>query len=121
MVIVKDREIIFESKAKGIKDLVLAIEKLGNKLENSSLADVIVGKAVAALCIYAKIKAVFGETISKPAIKTLKEKGIHVEYENKVEKILNREKRDICPFEKIALKTKSPKETYQKIKKILTN
>jgi len=119
LVFVKDGKIIFEGKSEGMRDLVLVVDKFRDKLKNSSVADSVVGKAAACLFIFSKVNSVFAGKISEAAVAELKEKNIYFEYDEVVEKILNKNGTDICPFEKISLSSKSPEETYKKIKSFL--
>lgn len=114
--IVKNEEIIFESKTHGISSFLEAIEKLKDKLEGSSVADTVAGKAVAFLCVYANIQAFFAETLSRKAKALLEEHNIHHEWKNLVEKILNFNKTEACPFEKLTAEISDPKEAYQRLK-----
>ncbi|MEM5869943.1 MAG: DUF1893 domain-containing protein [Candidatus Aenigmatarchaeota archaeon] len=116
LVIAKNGKTIFESNSNGIKDLVLAIDLLKEKMKKSSVADSKVGKAAALLFIYSGINSIFAQTISKPAISILKNFKIPFEYENVVENILNKEKNDLCPFERLVLNCDLPGEAYKKIK-----
>ncbi|MEM5772795.1 MAG: DUF1893 domain-containing protein [Candidatus Aenigmatarchaeota archaeon] len=120
LAIAKNGEIIFESNSEGIKDLIKAIDLFKKELNGAALADKIVGKAVALLCLYSKISSVFAETISMLALQTLEDSKIFVEYEKIVPKILNKRKDDICPFEKISLSLNSPSKAYEKFKSILS-
>jgi len=119
LVFVKDGKIIFKGKSGGMRELVLAVDKFGNRLENSSVADSVVGKAAASFFIFSKVNSVFAGKISKAAVNVLEDKNIPFEYDELVEKILNKDESDMCPFEKIALSSKSPEETYRKIKSFL--
>ena len=119
LVFVKDGKIIFEGKFKGMRELILAVDKFESQLKNSSVADSVVGKAAASLFILSKVNSVFAGKISEAAIDFLKEKNIPFEYDEMVEKILNKDGTDTCPFEKIVLSSKSPEETYRKIKSFL--
>ena len=47
----------------------------------------------------------------------LERNGIRYEYEALVPRILNRNRRNICPFEKFSLSIENPKEAYFKLKK----
>jgi hypothetical protein len=76
--------------------------------------------AAAILCAYSEITSVFALTMSKEAIDLLKKNNLFYLYKNKVEHILNRNKTDICPFEKIVIESETAKETYLKIK-LLSN
>ena len=119
LVFVKDGKVIFKGKSEGMRDLVLVVDKFRDKLKNSSVADSIVGKAAASLFIFSGVDSVFAGKISETAADTLKEQNIYFEYDEIVEKILNKEGTDICPFDKIALPIKSPEEVYRKIKLFL--
>ncbi|MBS7615681.1 DUF1893 domain-containing protein [Candidatus Bathyarchaeota archaeon] len=114
--IVKKSEIIFESRTHGIFGFLEAIEKLGDKLRDASVADKIVGKAIALLCIYAKVKAVYALTMSKEAEHALKECGVYFERDKLVNEILDASGKEMCPFEKIALTIVDPNEAYRKFK-----
>jgi hypothetical protein len=116
LVIVKNGKIIFKTKKPGVTGFLYAIEKFPQQLNGASLADKIVGVAAAILCVYSEITSVFALTMSKEAIDLLKKNNLFYFYKNKVEHILNRNKTDICPFEKIAIESETTKEAYLKIK-----
>ena len=117
--IVKNEKIIFESKTHGISDFLEAVERLKSKLEGSSIADRVVGKAVAFLCAYANVQAVFAETLSRSAKALLEKYGIYHEWDNLVERILDAGKTETCPFEKLAENFSDPEEAYKKLKEKL--
>lgn len=71
----------------------------GNDLSGFSVADLVVGKAVATLFVYAKIKCVYSKVMSKPALEYLQSHGIDVQYDSLVENIMNRAGDGICPME----------------------
>jgi len=116
LLIVKDGKIIFATKSQGIRGLLQAIEKLGKQLIGSSVADNIVGRAAAMLCTYFKSSSVFAVTISEEGEKMLKENEIPYQFENRVPNILNYERTDICPFEKLVMGLTKPEEAYEKLK-----
>ena len=91
LVVVKDENVIFESKLHGVSSFLEAIERLDDQLENSSVADRVVGMSVALLCVYSHIKAVYGETLSRRAKTFLEENGVCSDSTALVEKILNAE------------------------------
>jgi hypothetical protein len=116
LVFIKNGKIIFESRSKGIIDLVRAVELFKKNLRGASVADTLVGKAAALLFVYSKIHSVFAQTVSASGKNVLKKSNIFLEYERFVPKILNREKADICPFEKLTSNINSPEEAFKTIK-----
>jgi hypothetical protein len=114
--IVKDGGVIFETRSHGISGFLEAIEKMGNKLERASVADRTAGKAIALLCVYAKIKAVYAITLSRKGKEMLEENSIYHEWSSLVENILDVNKKGICPFEKLATEISDPHEAYEKLK-----
>ncbi len=116
LVIVKNGEILFETQFHRISGFLTAIEQLGKNLENASIADKVVGKAVALLCVYARVKAVYAETLSSEAKSLFEENGVPYEWKEMVETILDDKKQDMCPFEKEATNITDPKEAYIRFK-----
>jgi|YelNatPaOPRAMG01_1025707.scaffolds.fasta_scaffold36981_5 hypothetical protein len=114
--IVKNGKVLFETATHGISGFLEAIEKCGSNLEKASAADRIVGKAIALLCIYARVRAVYAITLSKKAKTVLEENSVHHEWENLVENILGANKEGACPFEKLADEISNPKTAYQKLR-----
>jgi len=118
LVIAKKDEVIFETSSHGIGGLLKAIEELGKEMKGSSVADKIVGKAAALLCIYTGVIAVFAVTASENGIQTLKDGNISCQFENRVPHILNLKRSDICPFEKLVSDISNPKEAYGKLRSL---
>jgi hypothetical protein len=116
LVIVKNGETIFETGGHRISGFLNAIEQLGEKLEDAAVADRVAGKAVALLCVYAGIRAVYAEVLSKKAKDVFSQNGVAHEWEQLVDNILNDKKQDVCPFEKEAANISDPKDAYVKFK-----
>jgi len=114
--IVKNGETIFETASHGISGFLTAMEKFGDKLEGASVADRVAGKAIALLCVYSKVKAVYAATLSKKAKAVLEENAIYHEWNELVENILNTDSTGVCPFEKLATEISNPNEAYAKLK-----
>jgi len=119
LVIVKSKKIILATKEYGITGLIKAVDRYGEELHGSSIADMVVGKAAAMLCRYARIVAVYAGVMSKTAVDVLIETGIKFEYDKLVANILNRSKTDVCPFEKLTADCTDEKECYERIKNFL--
>jgi len=118
LVIVKRGKVIFETKKPGISGFLQAIEKLDKNLVAASAADKIVGVAAAMLCVYAGVASVFALTISEEGIRVLEDNNIACLFEKKVWNILNRNKTDVCPFEKLAMDSGNSQEAYVKLKSL---
>ena len=116
LVFVKDSKVIFESNNEGLKGFIDAIEIHGRSLSEASVADRVLGKAAALLCLYLKIKAVFAVIASQSGLEVLKKFDIKYEYENLVSAILDLRKIYQCPFEKLVENVSDPKEAFWKIK-----
>ena len=115
LVVVKDENVIFESKLHGVSSFLEAIERLDDQLENSYVADRVVGMSVALLCVYSHIKAVYGETLSRRAKTFLEENDVYSESTALVERILNTEKTGTCPFEQLVKRIRNPAVAYRKL------
>jgi hypothetical protein len=112
----KNGEIIFETYSHGISGFLEAVEKLGDMLNGASVADKVVGKAIALLCVYAKVKVVYAATLSKGAKAFFEKHGVYHEWDELVENILDYKKAGICPFEKLATEISNPNEAYKRLK-----
>jgi len=119
LVIVKRGKIIFETRTPSITGFLQAIKELNKELIESSVADKIVGRAAAMLCVYSKVASVFAVTISEEGIRVLEDNHVFYRFENRVPNILNENKTDICPFEKLTAGFVDPKEAYEKIKSFM--
>jgi len=116
LVIVKKYKVLFKSRSSGISGLLQAIENLNDGLHKSSVADRVIGRAAALLLVYFHAKEAYCATVSSEGLRVLKESNIPLEHENIVSRILDKEGKDICPFERFSLAISSPEEAYEKLK-----
>ncbi|MDH7477848.1 MAG: DUF1893 domain-containing protein [Candidatus Bathyarchaeota archaeon] len=116
LAIAKNGEIIFGTASRGISGFLEAVEKLGDKLNGASVADKVVGKAIALLCVYKSVKMVYAATLSKEAKAFFEKHKIYHEWDELAENILDFKKAGICPFEKLAAKISNPNEAYKRLK-----
>lgn len=114
--IVKDTNVVLKSGSRGISAFLGAIEELGEDLEGASVADRVVGRAIALLCVHAKVKAVYAVRLSKKGKAVFQEYMVHHEWSSLVESILDIDKEEICPFEKLATEISDPAKAYRKLK-----
>lgn len=110
----KDGNCVFSDK-RGISPMMGFI-KDGINLSDYSVADVVVGKAVAMLFVKSGIKSVYAKTLSLSGKKVLELYNITYEYETLAEKIINRQGDDICPMEKAVANTDDIEEAYTILK-----
>jgi hypothetical protein len=110
-VIVKNQEIIGESSQQGVAPFFHIVAN-HDGLQGSSLADKIVGKAVALLSLFAGICSIYTPLISDPALNILSSHDVYVEALQRVPMILNRTQTDRCPIETIVLHCDSPDEAF---------
>jgi hypothetical protein len=114
LIFIKNNNILFKTRSHRISGFLTAIKELDRKLEDASVADKVVGRAVALLCGYARIKAIYAETLSMKAVDVLEKAGIACEWNGLVDTILDTNKDDVCPFEKAAAQISNPKDAYEK-------
>jgi hypothetical protein len=114
--IVKDGRIVYESGSHGVSGFLDAIDREGTVLDGASVADRVVGKVIALLCVYAKVKAVYAVTLSKGAEVVLEQHLIHHEWGEIVDSILDIDRASVCPFEKLVSGVSSPRAAYERLK-----
>ncbi|MCT4618422.1 MAG: DUF1893 domain-containing protein [Marinisporobacter sp.] len=121
LVIVKEGKVVFSSKDKGIKPIYTAIDTIKQKLNGASVADRVIGRAAAMLCIYANIKELHTKIISEGAVSVLEKSQVSFEYEEKSLYIKNRDKTGMCPVENLSKDVDDPVFLLEKIKRFLQN
>ncbi len=116
LVVVKDNNVLFETNSHKISGFLAAIDELDTDLENASVADRVVGRAVALLFVYSKISNAYAEFLSQEAKMLLKRNGIFCEWRTIINSVLDSSKKDICLFEKAALGIMQPEKAYKTFK-----
>jgi hypothetical protein len=111
-VVVKRGDVLFETDSHRISGFLGAIEQLGAKLDGASVADRVAGNAVALLCVYARIREVYAEVLSRKAKEVFEENGIPCKWKKLVDNILNLNRSGVCPFEKTAADISDPEKAY---------
>ncbi len=114
IVLIDEKEIIV-SDQKGIIPLLELINS-NKELSNFSIADKVVGKAVAILILKANIKNVYAKTLSVSAKNLLEKRHINVKYSFLVDVIKNKDNTDICPMEKAIANIDDIEEGYRILK-----
>lgn len=116
LVVAKNGKVIFATDSHGIGGLLRAIQELENGMKGSSVADKILGKAAALLCVYAEVARVFAITASERGIQALEDNKVFYRFENTVPYILDSQRRSMCPFERLVIEISNPKEAYERLK-----
>jgi hypothetical protein len=114
--IVRNGKVVLEANSHGISSLLNAIEKHASILEGASLADSVAGRAVALLCIYAKVRAVYAALLSESAKSVFEQNGIHHRWGNLVQNILRPDNMSRCPYEKLVSGISDPEEAFRSLK-----
>jgi predicted RNA methylase len=119
LVIVKNGQVFFQTDSHRISGFIGAIEKFDTDLNGASVADRVAGKALALLCVYAGIREVYAEVLSRKAKAVFEENKLAFEWKQLVDNVLDLNKTDTCPFEKAAADISDPKDSYVAFKALL--
>lgn len=116
LVVVKNGEILYKSMDRGIKPMLSITKEMKEEVGGSSIADKVIGKGAALLCVNLNIKEVYGDLMSQAGIEMLEKNGIKYEFKESCEYIKNREGTDYCPIEKLSMDVEEPRELLAKLK-----
>lgn len=119
VVVAKDGKIIAEKTGFGVGPLFDAIAELGEAMDGASVADRVVGRAAAFLLIHSRVVAVYTPVIGEEAANILRNYGLFVEFAERVPRILNKDKTDFCPMEKLVAGLDSPESAIARITEFL--
>jgi hypothetical protein len=117
LVIAKAGRIVFATRQSGVSGFLRAIDKFSkDDLVGSSVADRVVGRAAAMLCLYCAVKAVYAVVLSEGGKELLEKNRVPFQFESLVPNILNRQKTGTCPFEQMVSAIPNAEEAYEKLK-----
>ena len=120
LVVVKDGNILTRKQKGGIRPLFDAVSELGDEMEGSCVADKVMGKAAAALCVWGGVKGVYAPVMSRAARGLLANSGIIHSTHLLVPWILNKNQSDLCPLEKLAAETDNWKDIVDIVEKFIS-
>ena len=119
LVVYKDGN-VQEFQQPGVEPILIYLED--KDFKGTQVFDRVVGRAAAFLYVYGNADYVYANTISKPAIEIFKKNNIKYEAKNIVDEIQNKDKTDLCPFEKLTKNVENPAQAYGLIyKKVHTD
>ena len=95
---------------RGVSDLYRLLATDPQMLDGAFVADKVVGKGAAALMVLGRIRELYADIISSPALLLLETYGIKVSYRLQVPNIMNRTNTGICPVETLCLDCRTPDE-----------
>lgn len=112
-VVVKDGNITMTSYDKGIKPIFSKLLEDNKFFEGTILADKVIGKAAALLCVFSGVKSVYAHVISDCAKNVLEKNGIEIEYNRIVPYIMNLDGTDKCLMEKLIDDIDNPADAFK--------
>lgn len=115
LVVVKNQEVIFKSREKGIKPMYILSQEMKDRAYGASIADKVIGRGAALLCNYLGIKEVHGNLISKGAIEVLEKGHISYTFNELCEYIKNRDGSGYCPIEIISMDVDKDEDFLQEL------
>lgn len=110
IIITRKNQALFRSNMNGLSPLLQAISQLGSELDRSDIYDKVIGRAAAFLIVTTGIRRVFTPVISQPALEILRRQRRIVRYQKRVDRILDREQKNLCPMERLSLDADSPEQ-----------
>lgn len=110
LVLVRDGEVLFKGKGKGLKELSNLYREQAGLLLNSAVADTVVGKAAAMFYSAGQVGQLDGQLMSEAAVEHLYVHTIPHHYAVLTPHIRNQAGNDLCPMEKIALASETVSE-----------
>ena len=118
-----NQERIFVSSKVGLFPLAEFVVKQSKESKNYKdliIGDKIIGKAGALLILNLEPSFVYGGIVSIKAKDLITNRGINLKYGKLVPKILNRDKTDSCPMEKLVTDVESCEEALNIFKKLFS-
>lgn len=115
IVILKKDASVLTSDDRGVSPLIKLLKEDKLQLQDSIIADKVVGKAAALLMIFGGVKEVYTPIISKPAIKVFNINNVKINYDIEVDRIINRKGDGLCPMETLCLDIDNPKEAFERL------
>lgn len=106
---------VFTSTERGVKPLLGFLDE-GLNLFRAYAADHVVGNGAAYLYVLLKVRAVYADVMSRPALETLNKFGIEAEYGELVDHIRNRKGDGVCPIEEAVAAAKTPTDALRRIR-----
>ena len=118
-VLVRAGRVLATGTQPGVAELLAAFDQLGPTARGSSLADKIVGHAVAVLALRAGVVAVTTPRASRTAVDLLAAHAVALEADEVVPQVLNHRGDGPCPLERLACEAGDPEQAVAKLRDFL--
>jgi hypothetical protein len=118
-VLVRKGSVIARGTSGGVGELLAAVDKLGAQTRGASLADKVVGKAVALIVVSAGICAVDTPLASRAAARVLRSHSVALHATSIVQQIMNRRGDAPCPMEQLTRPFDEPSAAIAKLREFL--
>jgi hypothetical protein len=115
LVAARNGKILLKLTDRGVSGLYHAVIDPDRPLKNSYVADKVVGKGASFLMVTTKIAGLYSNVISRSAAVILKKYNITFTCQNLADNILNRNKTDLCPVERLCLEIEEPQQALSAI------
>ena len=117
LMVYEEGSVVFQSKSKGVRPHLEAIEALGSRLRGAFVVDKIVGRAAALLILYSRAVEVHAGVISRGGRDVLNRAGVRLFSGVETEHIKMVDGRIYCPFEAMVQGIDDPEQAYHAIVK----
>jgi nucleotide-binding universal stress UspA family protein len=114
--LVRDGRVLATGTQNGIVELLAATDRLGAEASGASLADKVVGKAVALIAVRSGLREIETPLASEPAIRLLRSRGIAITAVSVVPNIMNRAGDGLCPLEQLTSPFDEPEPALAKLR-----
>lgn len=106
--LVRDGQELGRGTRSGIRELLGVLTQMAERARGASLADKVVGKAVALTASAFGIREIYSPLGSQAAIRVLQANGIAYRFDRVVPLIKNIKGDDICPLERLTMEIDEP-------------
>lgn len=118
LVIVRDGRVLAESEESGLAATLECLEAAMRWGPGSSMADKVVGQAAAWAAVWAECSGCYGGVMSAPAASLLRNYGVRAEASKRVEAVLDKYLKGLCPLEAAVSGAKSAEEAIDIIRRL---
>lgn len=121
IVVVKNGKEVFKSKDRGIKPIYILAKEMKEEAFGASIADKVIGKGAALICGYLGIKEVHASLMSKEGEIILNKYNIPYTMDKSCPYIMNRDKNDYCPIEKLSMGIEEPEVFLSRVEEFFAS